>query len=393
MKLLVYSHYFAPSVGGVETIVLSLARGLCRLGSQDHRPRFELTAVTETPTHEFDDRLLPFPVVRKPSLLQLWHLIRSADVVHLAGPSLAPLVLAWLARKPVVLEHHGYQAICPNGVLVHQPDGSICPGHFQAQRYTECFRCQAAQMSWLRSFAKLLLMFPRNLLARRAALNIAISRHVQERQRLPRSSVVYYGIENTTGADGPVTAMSPDCAKLCFAFVGRLVPEKGLTVLLDAAAILLREGWEFELLLVGDGPERPYLETSIRRLGLDSVVRITGFLQGAPLAELLSTIRVVVMPSVWEETAGLAAIEQMMRGRLVIASKIGGLSEVVGDAGLLCVPGDAKDLALRMREVLQQPSKITTMGDAARNRARAVFLLDRMIDDHARIYLGLSNNL
>ncbi len=343
MKLLVYSHYFPPSVGGVETIVLALARGLAARGSRDNRPRFEVTAVTDTPSQNFDDRLLPFPVVRQPTLVKLWRLISSSDAIHLAGPSLLPLLLAWLARKPVIVEHHGYQATCPNGLLVHQPDGSICPGHFQARRYAECLRCQATQMPWLRSFASLLLMFPRNLLTQTAAFNIAITRHVLERQRLPRSSVVYYGVDSVTEPDESDAGIGPEPGKLCFAYVGRLVPEKGLPVLLKAAEILIPEGWAFELLLIGDGPERSNLEATIQRYGLDKVVRITGFLRGAPLAKVLSGVRVVVMPSVWEETAGLAAMEQMMRGRLVIASRIGGLGEVVGDAGLLCVPGDPEE--------------------------------------------------
>ncbi len=242
-------------------------------------------------------------------------------------------------------------------------------------------------MSWLRAATKLLLMFPRNFLTRRARHNIAISQHVLTRQMLPRSSVVYYGIEDVFEGKVPPGADAPDAEKLCFAYVGRLVPEKGLPVLLESAGILKREGCEFDLLLIGDGPERPHLEGLIERAGLDSVVQITGFLQGAAFAKVLNRVRVVVMPSVWEETAGLAAIEQMMRGRLVIASKIGGLGEVVGDAGLTCAPGNAEDLARCMREVLQDPSKAGTIGVAARARALDVFRRDRMISDHASLYL------
>ena len=135
MKLLLYSHFFAPSIGGVETIVLSLARGLAELRTASNERQFDVMVVTQTLAGDFDDRLLPFALVRQPRLIELWRRIRECDVVHLAGPSLAPLFLAWLAGKPVVVEHHGYQAICPNGVLVYQPEGSICPGHFQARRY------------------------------------------------------------------------------------------------------------------------------------------------------------------------------------------------------------------------------------------------------------------
>ncbi len=356
------------------------------------QPQFDLTLATQTPAGAFDDRSLAFPVIRKPSFVALWRLIRAADVVHIAGPALAPLFLARLARKPVVVEHHGYQAVCPNGLLVHQPDRAICPGHFQAGRYTECLRCQTAEeISWVRSLANLFLMFPRNSLARGVACNIAVSEHSLKREALPRASVVYHGVEDPFGNESVTTAFSPVRGKLCFAAVGRLVPEKGLPVLLEAAQILKAEGRQFEILLIGDGPERPGLEANIERTGLSGLVRITGFLQGAAFAEVLDRVHVVVMPSVWEETAGLAAIEQMMRGRLVIASKIGGLGEVVGDAGLTCLPGSADDLARCMREVLQDPAKIANLGGEARDRARRLFLRGRMIADHARLYLEIGN--
>jgi glycosyltransferase involved in cell wall biosynthesis len=141
------------------------------------------------------------------------------------------------------------------------------------------------------------------------------------------------------------------------------------------------------VLLVGDGPQRPQIEAIIERYGLSDLVRITGFLHGAGLAEAIAQVRVVVMPSVWEETAGLSAIEQMMRGRLVIASRISGLGEMVGDAGLTFLPGDAQDLARCMREVLQDPSKVEAIGSEARGRALSLFLRERMIADHAGIYV------
>lgn len=71
MKLLLYSHFFAPSVGGTETIVLSLARGLAELRKTSGLSEFEVTLVTQTPADNFDDRLLPFQVLRQPSLGQL----------------------------------------------------------------------------------------------------------------------------------------------------------------------------------------------------------------------------------------------------------------------------------------------------------------------------------
>ena len=70
MKLLIYSHFFAPSIGGVETLVLSLARGLAGLGAASGDSEFEITLVTQTHAGKFDDLSLPFRVVRRPSLIQ-----------------------------------------------------------------------------------------------------------------------------------------------------------------------------------------------------------------------------------------------------------------------------------------------------------------------------------
>ena len=389
MKLLLYSHSFAPRVGGVETIVLSLARGLAELRTVDNRPRFELTLVTETSAGDFDERSLAFPVVREPSALALKRLIDAADVIHLAGPALLPLFLAWLSRKPVVLEHHGYQSICPNGLLLHQPDGSLCPGHFQAGHYGRCVRCQAAEMSWPKSFAQLLLMFPRNMLARTVACNIAVSRHVAERIALPKSRVVYHGVESAGRPEIADAEIVPMHGKLRFAYVGRLVAEKGLPVLLQAAGILRQENQEFELLVIGDGPQRALLEALLERAGIGDRVRFTGQLEGPALAEALGSVHVVVMPSVWEETAGLAAMEHMMRGRPVIASEIGGLRETVGDAGLMCQPGSSEDLARCMREVLHDRALLPALGRKGRERARSLFLRERMIAEHAHIYRSL----
>lgn len=117
---------------------------------------------------------------------------------------------------------------------------------------------------------------------------------------------------------------------------------------------------------------------------------ITGFLTGPALADALRDVGVVVMPSVWEETAGLAAIEQMMRGRLVIASEVGGLGEIVGEAGLKCPPGNAKALADCMRAVLQDNALIESCGRKARERALHFFVRGRMIEEHANAYRAVS---
>ena len=392
MKILIYSHFFSPSIGGVETIVQSLAQGLAERRGAENQGECKVTLVTHTAVGTFDHSAFSFPVIRRPTLAKLWSLIRQSDIVHIAGPSLAPLLLSFATRKPFVVEHHGYQAICPNGLLTQLPNRTICPGHFQAHRYWKCLRCQNCELSLSRSFLSLLLMFPRSWLVRRAAKNVAITRHVLDRQRLARSEVVYYGIDDPLVKRDPSFFAANSGKTISFAFVGRFVPEKGIPILLEAACQLAKEGRAFEIRLIGDGPERAAVESLIRRDHLENHVSIKGYLSGQKLAEALRDVGVVVMPSVWEETAGLAAIEQMMRGRLVIASEIGGLAEVVGSTGLCFAPGSADALAECMRHVLQEPELIDKLGLQARMRALRLFARRRMILEHHQVYRDVLEN-
>jgi glycosyltransferase involved in cell wall biosynthesis len=384
MKLLMYSHFFAPSIGGVETVVLSLARGLVEVRNEEGLGEFDVTLATQTPVGSYDDSSLPFRVIRGPRLGKLLELIRKSDVVHVAGPALAPLLFSYLLRKPLIVEHHGYQATCPNGLLFHHPSGAVCRGQFEARNYMECLTCNSKTDGTTGSLRLLISTFARRALSRLANTNIAPSHHVAARQNLPRTRVIFHGVEDPFAGKGMLPKRTTNRKE--FAYLGRLVVEKGVSVLLEATRLLRAEGREVHVVLIGDGPDRPRLEKEIKSLGLEGTVRITGFLSGARLAEALRDVGVVVMPSVWEETAGLAAIEQMMRGRLVIASKTGGLAEVVDDAGLTFPAGDAQALAECMQKVLQDPSIIESLGQKARDRALRCFLQEPMIEGHLRVY-------
>lgn len=388
MKLLIYSHFFAPSIGGVETVVLSLARGLAELRDTKGAGEFEITLVTQTPPGNFDDRALPFRVIRRPGLFELWRLIRKSDLVHSAGPALAPLLLTRLAAKPLVIEHHGYQATCPNGLLFHHPTQSVCRGHFEAGNYLECWNCNAKIAGDLGSLHLLASTFLRRAGSRWAARNIAPSHHVAARQGLPRTTVMVHGVADPRH-NKERKAESLSINRTSFAYLGRLVIEKGVSVLLEAARLLCAERRDVQILLIGDGPDRPGREKQIAASGLESIVRMTGFLSGDALQNELCRVGTIVIPSIMEETAGLAALEQMALGRAVIASSVGGLQEIVDGAGLTFPRGDSSALAEAMKRILDEPGLASSLGTLARRRALQSFSLTSMIDAHARVYREL----
>ncbi len=144
---------------------------------------------------------------------------------------------------------------------------------------------------------------------------------------------------------------------------------------------LQAKGVRHRLSFVGDGPLRDTLQSQAEAAGLNGGVRFTGFLEAAALERELADVDVVVMPSVWEETAGLAAIEQMMRGGVVVAADIGGLGVVVGGGGVKFRPFDSEDLARKMVD-LTRPELRSSTGKAARERAVLLFGLERMVNQH-----------
>jgi glycosyltransferase involved in cell wall biosynthesis len=394
VKILIYTHGFAPIIGGAEKYVMLLADGLARRTATAAAQALVVNVVTPTPAGEFDDTQLPFQVARQPSFLALARLIHQSDILHLSGPCLLPLILGSILKKPIVIEHHGYTASCPNGLLLYEPDQSVCSGHFLAGRYRHCLKCVAFKEGLLPSFSSLLWTFLRRWLCQRVRVNAPITHHVLERLRLPQSKVIYYGIPTPLDSIGSVEALATNKVKglVRFGYVGRLVPLKGLPVLVQAAKFLKGKGYFFRLKFIGDGPQRTELQSMVRDLQLNEVVEFVGFVSGDRLRDELKDVSALIMPSIWEETAGLAAIEQMMRGQLVIVSDIGGLREVVGDAGLKCIAGDANSLAACMKRVLDEPDIVEKMGKAAQARALSLFQQEGMVDTYLKLYQKLSSS-
>jgi glycosyltransferase involved in cell wall biosynthesis len=390
MKILLYAIDFTPSIGGIQTITEVLAAGLAGWngGSNGNGgQKNQVTVVTQTPAGHIDDAQFSFRVVRRPGTAELFGLVRDTDIFHIVGPAIVPMAMGLLLGKPVAVQHCGYMAICPIGNYLHQPGGTLCPGHFQSGNYLECYRCQRVEMSRARSIRNLLLMMPRRWLLKRVAANIGVSDHTGRRVALPRTQTIYHGIEDPLASGAAQAAPIPrGDSPIQFAYVGRLVTEKGVDVLLEAAAKLSKAGTDFRLKIIGDGPDRQRLESLSRELGVGAGVHFLGYRSGESLAAALQGVSVNIMPSRCEEACPLTAIEQMMRGQLMIAADLGGLGEVVGDTGLKFAPGDSDGLAECIRQVILQPALIQTLGEAGRRRALQIFSKEEMMQQHLALY-------
>jgi len=380
MKLLIFSNFYWPQPGGTQAVVLELARGF----STWHKTRagdepIKVTVATQEERTWSEDAAQPFALVRAPSRSRLKQLIREADLVHIAGAALAPLVLCVLHGKKFVVEHHAFHAACPNGQFFYEPAPSLCSGHFMARRYGECLRCNRANMGLKNSAAQIPLSGIRRWLCNRAAVNILPTEWLGTILKLDRMQTIHHGIPAaprfTQVASGSTT---------CFGFQGRLVTTKGIRVLLGAVRQLQKENRAFRLKIIGDGPELEKLKASVAQCG--AKVEFLGYVPDHRLPEAMADVSAVVMPSLAGEVFGLVAAENMLQGRLVIVSDLGSLKEVVGETGLVFRNGDAADLAARMGEVMDQRPLAASLSANARLRAQQAFDLQIMIEHHINIY-------
>jgi glycogen(starch) synthase len=152
-------------------------------------------------------------------------------------------------------------------------------------------------------------------------------------------------------------------------FVGRLAPQKGVRVLVAAAGLL--EDESAQVLLVGDGPERPALEREAERLGVGGRLHFVGFLAHERLPAVMSHADLLVLPSLYEEL-GTVLLEAMQAGLPIVASKTGGIPEVIEDGvnGMLVPPGDPEAIALAIDRLLANRDLVRRLSKGAHQRGK-----------------------
>ncbi len=171
-------------------------------------------------------------------------------------------------------------------------------------------------------------------------------------------------------------------------YVGRLASEKGIPVLIESLAGLKQQGYEFELVLVGDGPERTSLEEIVKATGLGDRVIFAGYLDQAAVARYLRESDVLVLPS-FAEGVPVSLMEAMALGVPVISTYVGGIVELVepGVNGQLVFPSDREALRRAIARILDDPLFRTETSLKARERVASEFDLDVQLDRLAQLFL------
>jgi glycosyltransferase involved in cell wall biosynthesis len=364
VRLLYWTETFWPLIGGVQNYAKQFIREMRKRGYeisvitvryQDH-PEEEMvddTVVYRLPFHDVLRGRDPEAFVTLRRRIEAIRKDFGPDLVHvnLYGPSVA-LHVETNKRAPL-----------PTVVALHQ-DMS------QSGGFGTIVGRMFDQASWVTAVSA-------------AALGDLKQAFPQIRDK---SSVVYNGlvtqdfVPTRPPADPPVV--------LC---VGRLVDEKGIDLALEAFAGVRETFPAARLVIAGDGPERTALEDRARRLKIGEAVDLMGWVNPEGVADLMDRSTVTLIPSRCRETFGLVAVESALMGRPVVATRVGGLEEVVrdGETCYLVTMGDAGGFARAIERVLADPGTAAELGTRARTMALQRFDIETNAASYDMLYRRL----
>lgn len=334
MKILFSSYLFHPSVGGIESVSKTLAEKFATAGNDVH-------VITQSAGDAVPGA--NYKVTRRPSIAQLRTLLCWSDLFFQNNISLPSLIPALILRKPTLLVH---------------------------QTWLQNTR---GEIGWKNRLKQLLL---------RRVTNVAISKAVAAGIRA-RSFVIGNPYDDRTFRAVPNLARDKNLV-----FVGRLVSDKGVDLLLQALKLLQNDNLFPELTIVGSGPEWENLQRLAAELGLDRQLTFAGQKSGTALAEILNRHRILVVPSRWAEPFGIVALEGIACGCVAVGSEKGGLKEAIGPCGLTFENGNIRALADQLKRLLNDLNLQTKLRDHASEH-----LAKFQSDVIAAVYLRLMREL
>lgn len=294
-RILIVSDRLWPSVGGVQTVTRLLGRAMAAQGRQ-------VCVVTNEPGPA--ERFPGVWVHRLPGPIRLLRLYQWAEAIILQG---LPTRLGW----PLLLRRRGVAlAVHHNAPPAHNAFGACGSLLARRTRHAAVSRALARELPW----------------------------PVEEVLPNPYDESLFRCSGIPRDRD--------------IIFVGRLIPEKGVQVLIEALGLLRRAGYSISATIVGDGEERGALEKLAKKSRLEKCLLFTGTTTGAGLAELLNRHHVMVVPSTYQEPFGIVALEGIACGCIAIGSEAGGLPEAIGPCGTIVPPRNPEALAAEISDAL-----------------------------------------
>lgn len=368
MKILVVCT--STNVFGAEIATLMLLRALKRRGHEmlavtsswtdgvfgQHLSSSGISEV-QMPIGVLSKRLMPQAMwwtfnalIRAPRMWRIWastHKRFQPDVVILTSPKQGLWLYPWMAQQPTFLVEHGSKAISKANTWMYS----------QLKRRLSAF----------------------------VAVSLFMADHLRQLRVPPDMIQVIY---NCCGGPPFGTNRKPGGNGRTIGIVGQIAPHKGHDLLLAAAELLKKQGVQFRIVAFGRG-HADYVAALKRKLagtGLESLWNWMSY--SSDQDSIYENIDVLVVPSMFDEPFGMVALEASIRGIPVVATRRGGLSEIVqeGVTGFLVESGQADELARKIRSLIENPDIADQMGAAARERVTRQFTEEKMVADFEKLF-------
>ena len=366
MRLLYWTSLYSPSIGGMEVIGAKLIAALQARGYEvcvaTSHCQYDLPDVEERdgvvihrfPFRQALDNNDPFLVLQAQRRLAALKRDFKPDVVHVN------------LSDAIVVFHLRTANAYPSKVVLtlHTPVGERIFGRETA------FGTVLRAADWVTTVSE-------DQLAE-------LLRHAPEIASC--SSVILNGTDAPKLLPKPLPTDPPRL--LC---VGRMVVEKGFDVAIDAFASIARRWPTARLVMAGNGPTRAALEHQANALGVADRVDFLGFVAPEAIPAVMNDATIVIVPSRWQEPFGLVAMEAAQMARPVVATRVGGLPEVVvdGETGVLVEGENSTAIANAVASLLEHPRLAAQMGGRARERSLDVFSGKRCVDQYHHLYQQL----
>ncbi len=307
--------------------------------------------------------------------------------VHNIAHHLSPSILSGIRSQglPIVQTLHDYKLVCPNSLLFCR--GRVCE-RCRRRRYYQAVIQRCKRDSLMASALAAIELYSHKLMGiyeNNVDVFIAPSEFL-------RHTMIRFGIQPGKIVHIPqfidVEAYTPRYDhEDYFLYFGRLSSEKGVRVLVNATKKLAGA----KMFVAGEGPLRQQLE---RLAGDTDSIRFLGYVRRDGLKELVRNSMFVVVPSECYENAPMSVYEAFALGKPVIGSRIGGIPELIepDSDGLLFEPGDADDLADKMRHLLEHKSVIRQMGKAARDKVEKKYSAVVHLEAVMNLYQGFARS-
>ena len=379
MRLLLISQDFPPDVGGVQTYAYELARRLA------DRCEEVVVIAPALPGAEAVDATLPCEVVR----------VRASSSNF--GIKVGPAILRLARQRGFEVAFHVQWSSALASVLVRPLGGPRLI--FLAAHGRELLLEPLAH----RPVLQRLYNRTRAFIIRHADGFFPVSHYTSRllgEYGVPpeRISVLHNGTDpahfHPMDAQDLRDELGLDHQKVVLT-ISRLVPRKGIDTVLRALPQVARHIPDVRYLIGGSGPDRDRLEALTRTLHLNDRVHFLGPISHEDLRRYYNACDVFVMPSredrPYVEGFGIAFLEANACGKPVVGARSGGIPDAIrdGETGLLVPPGDVEALADGLVELARDGERRERMGAAGRERVRAAFGLERMIEETLSLYRGV----